>query len=173
MISIDTRYIDVSENTRPKDKIKDIFKLVLHDAPYPLKNEIENRNYINSLSRQDDIFLSYHYIIGQSGKIINIIPENEIAIHTKLLDFDMHSVSIALCYDKNMKLTNETLYSLKYLSNILIHKYNLDAKFDLIRCYDVLNKREPVCFMDNYYLFYDFKEKLHSYYSRVYFKIKR
>ena len=160
MISIDTRYIDVSENTRSKVNIEDIFKLIVHDAPYPLKSEMENRNYINSLSNQDNIFLSYHYIIGQSGKIINIIPENEIAIHTKLLEYDMHSISIALCYNSNMEITNSTLNSLTYLSNNILKKYILDTKFDFIRCYDVLNKREPICFVDNYYLFYNFKENL-------------
>ena len=97
MLEISKRLIDISEMTRPKEKIKKIFKIVLHHAPIKGATAISNRNYINGLKKQDDIFCSYHYLIDFDGKIINLVPENEMTIHTGIVDYDMHSISICLC----------------------------------------------------------------------------
>lgn len=161
MINIDTRLIDICETTRPGNKLQGVYKIILHDAPLIKEDKIKNRNYINNLKRQDDIFMSYHYLIGKSGEIVNIIPEDEIAIHTGFLEFDLHSLSIALCYDNNNNnISDKTLNSLKLLLKSILRKYNLDPKYDLIRCYDVINKRVPLYFVENPYLFYDFKESM-------------
>ena len=164
MIDVDKRFIDINENTRPGDKIRQTHKIIFHDAPLKYNSGIKNRNYINSLKNQDNIFMSYHYIIGSKGEIIQLIPEDEIAIHTGFIEFDLHSISIALCYDKNKKkiLTTNTLNSLKYLSKYLLKKYKLDSKYDLIKCYDVINKRSPIYFVENPYIFYDFKISLNQ-----------
>ncbi len=159
MLNIIKRHIDFSETTRPNEKINQVFKIILHDAPIKNASAIKNRNYINNLKNQDKIFLSYHYIIGKKGEIINIIPEDEISIHTGKIEYDSNSISIALCSNNNY-ISNETLSSLRNLSNYLIKKYNLNKKFDLIRCYDVINKRSPIFLVDNNYFFYDFIENL-------------
>lgn len=160
MINISSRIIDISENTRPNEKIDKIFKIILHHAPIKNKSGIKNRNYINSLKNQDNIFCSYHYIIGLNGEIINIIPENELAIHTGILEFDKHSLGICICYNENNKISEKTMLSLEKLSIHLIKKYSLDATYDLIRCYDIINRRSPLFFVDNQYCYLDFKEKI-------------
>ena len=160
MIDIDERFIDISENTRSGEKIREIHKIVLHDAPLKYENSIKNRNYINSLKYQDDIFLSYHYIIDFNGKVIQLIPENEIAIHTKFLEFDLYSLSIALCYDSKANiLTEDTLNSLFNLTKRISYNHDLNLKYDLIACYEVINKRNPLYFVDNPHIFFDFKTK--------------
>ena len=104
--------------------------------------------------------MSYHYIIDQNGKIIQLIPEDEMANHTKCLEFDLYSISIALCYDKNTNLlTKETLSSLFNLTKRITTKYNLEFKYDIILCYNVINKRSPIYFVENPYIFYDFKNQ--------------
>lgn len=158
MIDIDERFIDISENTRSGEKIREIHKIVLHDAPLKYESGIKNRNYINNLKYQDDIFLSYHYIIDSNGIVIQLIPENEIATHTKILEFDLYSLSIALCYDsKTNILTEDTLRSLFNLLKKISFKYDLNLRYDLITCYDIINKRSPLFFVDNPHIFYDFK----------------
>ena len=161
MIKINTRPIDISENTRPNEKLKGVYKIVLPDAPIKNKSGIKNRNYINNLKYQDDIFSSYHYIIGINGEIINLIPEDEVSIHTGNIEFDFHSISIAICSYNLNKISSKTLNSLSVLSNYLLKKYNLNHKYDLIRCYDIINKRSPIFFVDNPYLYYDFKETIY------------
>lgn len=167
MLEISKRLIDISEMTRSKEKIEQIFKVVLHQAPIKGASAIVNRNYINELKNQDDIFCSYHYIIDFDGKIINIVPEDELTIHTGIIEYDMHSISICICYDKSNKISQLTLNSIKNLSKHLINKYSLNASFDLIRCFDLINKRSPIFFVDNYHNFIDFKldimdDKLHN-----------
>ena len=160
MIDIDERFIDISENTRSGEKIREIHKVILHDVPLKYESGMKNRNYINNLKYQDDIFMSYHYIIDQNGKIIQLIPEDEMANHTKCLEFDLYSISIALCYDKNTNLlTKETLSSLFNLTKRITTKYNLDFMYDVILCYNVINKRSPIYFVENPYIFYDFKNQ--------------
>lgn len=160
MLEISKRLIDISEMTRPKEKINKSFKIILHHAPIKEATAIANRNYINELKKQDDVFCSYHYIIDFDGKIINLVPEEELTIHTGILEYDMHSISVCICYDKSNKITELTLNSLKNLSKYLITKYSLNSTFDLIRCYDIINKRSPIFFVDNPYFYYDFKQSL-------------
>ena len=160
MLEISKRLIDISEMTRPKEKINKIFKIILHHAPIKGATVIANRNYINELKKQDDVFCSYHYIIDFDGTIINLVPEEELTIHTVFLEYDMHSISVCICYDKSNKITELTLNSLKNLSKYLITKYSLNSTFDLIRCYDIINKRSPIFFVDNPYFYYDFKQSI-------------
>ena len=77
MLEISKRLIDISEMTRVKEKIDKIFKIVLHHTPIKGATAIANRNYINDLKKQDDIFCSYHYIIDF----------DETCITTPLYDF--------------------------------------------------------------------------------------
>ena len=167
MLEISKRLINISEMTRPKEKINKIFKIVLHHAPIKGATAIANRNYINELKKQDAVFCSYHYLVDFDGKIINLVPEDEMTIHTGIIDYDMHSISICLCYDYENKITYPELNSLKNLSKYLIYKYSLNPTFDLIRCFDLINKRSPIFFVDNYHSFIDFKldiidDKLHN-----------
>lgn len=162
MINISSRLIDICETSRPNEKIDKIFKVILYHAPLKNQSAIKNRNYINNLKYQDNIFCSYHYIIGLKGEIINIIPENELAIHTGILEFDKHSLGVCICYNDSTinKINYKTLNSLENLSRHLVKKYNLNPTYDLIRCYDIINKRSPLFFVDDPYYYFDFKESL-------------
>ena len=62
MLEISKRLIDISEMTRPKDKIDKIFKIVLHHAPIKGVTAIANRNYINELKKKMMFFV--HIIIS-------------------------------------------------------------------------------------------------------------
>ncbi len=160
MLDISKRFIDISETTRPGDKIDKIFKTILYHAPLKNEGAIKNRNYINNLKNQDDIFCSYHYIIDFNGKIINIIPEDEISLHTNILNVDMHSISICICYNNSTKISTASITSLRKLALYLTKKYSLVPSSDLIRCYDIINKRSPIFFVDTPYYFMDFKDDL-------------
>src|SRR5574344_437414 len=159
MINFKNRFINVSENTRPNENIIKVHKIILHQCPLKEKSAIFNRNYINNLQYQDNIFHSYHYIVGLDGKIINIIPEEETALHTNILAIDNYSIGIGICNSDRYenKVSEKEINSLKFLCDYLVKKYNLDKKFDIIRCYDIINKRSPYFFIDIPYFFQDFK----------------
>src|SRR5574344_1226126 len=159
MLEIENRLIDISENTRPNEKVIKVHKVILHHCPLKEKSAIFNRNYINNLKYQDNIFCSYHYIVGLDGKIINIIPEEETALHTNILAIDNYSIGIGICNSDRYenKISKKEINSLKFLCNYLASKYNLDKNFDIIRCYDIINKRSPYFVVDCSYFFSDFK----------------
>src|SRR5574344_1117772 len=157
MINFKNRFINVSENTRPNENIIKVHKIILHQCPLKEKSAIFNRNYINNLQYQDNIFCSYHYIVGLDGEIINIIPEEEIALHTNILEIDNYSIGIGICNSDRYenKVSKKEINSLRLLCNYLATKYNLDKKFDIIHYYDIINKRSPYFFVDCSYFFSD------------------
>jgi N-acetylmuramoyl-L-alanine amidase len=138
-------YLSVGKLSRPGKKIKDLRAIVLHSvneitSPITIKNELEQEKYNNSS----------HYIIGQLGDIVQIIPETEIAVHCKTSltkkakdlfgrteegfeivphNMNNHSIGITLCpIDKSGKFSKETIDATWQLIVSLLEKNETEIK---------------------------------------------
>ncbi len=148
-MNLSNRYLTKSEMTRSGQKLYCVKKIVLGELEIYGSSAIHARNYIESLSRQQDIYLSYHYIIDSTGKILGIIPENEIAYSTTDVSFNMESIGICLIPEnENGDFSKSSIESQVELVNILINKYNLKTS-DILTCYDVNMRRIPRRYIDN------------------------
>ena len=144
--------LDINEMTRCGNKLKCVKRIIIHDT-YNI-NEIDERNYINSLKYQDENYYSVHYIIG-NNKCIRCIPEDEISYSTNNLVIDYTSISISCCFDtKNDEFNKYILNSLRRMIGYLCQKYDLKSK-NIFFHSDITGSRCPKYLIDNRYLFDD------------------
>ena len=143
-------YLTINEMSRPGIKLDSVSKLVLHYVLNPGSSAINNRNYFESLKNQNKIYASAHYIIGLSGEIIQLIPDDEVAWHSGNKYMNLNSIGIELCHiDKSGRFTEKTINSLIHLLSYLSKKFNLDPLKDIIRHYDVTGKLCPLYYVKN------------------------
>lgn len=144
------KIINESEMTRSKEARKKTTKILL--CPFYNKEIIK---YIESLKYQDEMYLSFHYLIDYKGKILNIIPDKEVAYPTSCIDLDLECISIGIYIkEKKEKLVAKQIKSIKYLVKYICNKYNL-TKNDVIISYNIFNTREFEYYIDNYFEFID------------------
>ena len=144
------KIINESEMTRSKEARKKTTKILL--CPFYNKEMIK---YIESLKYQDEMYLSFHYLIDYKGRILNIIPDKEVAYPTSCIDLDLECISIGIYIKgKKEKLVAKQIKSIKYLVKYICNKYNL-TKNDVIISYNVFNTREFEYYIDNYFEFID------------------
>jgi len=74
-------FLTINNYSRSGKKLLDRLGIVMHWTGRANQNEIMVRNYFERTVQRHKIFASYHYIIGQSGKILQIIPDDETAYH--------------------------------------------------------------------------------------------
>ncbi len=136
--------------TRSKEERKNTTRILL--CPFYNKKMIE---YIEGLKYQDEIYLSFHYLIDGRGRIINIVPNNEITYPTSCIELDLECISIGIYINgKKEKIAKKQLKSIRYLVKYLCDKYSL-TKNDVIISYNVFNTREFEYYIDNYFEFED------------------
>lgn len=140
-------YLTKSDNTRRMEKIDTPQKIIITSSRYNGFSCLKNRNIIEMSKYRDDREFSCHYIIGNNGEIINIIPENEKAICSQNVDIDSDSIGIMLCLDKDGKFTKKELISLKGIIKRLREKYNI-KKESVFTEYDINSARRPLIFVD-------------------------
>ena len=144
------KIINESEMTRSKEARKKTTKILL--CPFYNKEIIK---YIESLKYQDEMYLSFHYLIDYKGKILNIIPDKEVAYPTSCIGLDLECISIGIYIkEKKEKLVAKQIKSIKYLVKYICNKYNL-TKNDVIISYNIFNTREFEYYIDNYFEFID------------------
>ena len=75
-------FLTVNPYSRPGTKLTKVKAIVIHWTANPKLDEKGNKNYFESLKLgTTKTYGSSHYIIGQSGNVIQCIPENEVAYH--------------------------------------------------------------------------------------------
>ena len=149
-MQIEDKLLSISQMTRPGYLIKNHEKIVIHYVGNTNTTAIANRNYFERLKDQNTTYASSHYIVGLKGEIIRCIPENEVAWHSGNLDMNYKSIGIENCHiDDAGKFNENTLESLYTLVVYLLDKYNLDPINDVIRHYDVNEKKCPKYYVDN------------------------
>lgn len=147
-------YLTKSNNTRRMEKLENVNKIIITSSRYKGFSSLKNRNVIEMSKYKEDREFSCHYIIGISGEVINIIPEDEAAICTRNQSIDERSISIMLCLDKNGGYTKNEFDSLKLLIDRLIEKYDI-SKEDVLTEYDINNSRKPLELVDEPIILYN------------------
>ncbi len=144
--------LDISEMTRSGEKLKCVKRIIIHEAINPYFDEIEERNYINNLKYQDEKYYSTHYIIGKNNKCIRCIPDDEVSYSTNNLIIDYTSISVSCCFfDKNGKIDEEVINSLKKLIIYLSNKYGIKS-YNINLHSDITGTRCPRYLCDNRYI---------------------
>ena len=70
-----------NEYSRPQRPIKELLGIVIHWTANPKANAEQNRLYFEARRTGMNGYGSAHFIIGQDGTILQVIPANEIAYH--------------------------------------------------------------------------------------------
>lgn len=152
------KYLKQSYMTRPKEKLKTVKYIIIHETKYDnAKKEIE---YINNLSYQDEVYYSVHYIIDEYGKCVKLVPENEVTYSTNDIELNYNVISVACCINEDGKIHNEKAEdSLVKLLSYLKEKYDL-KKSDIVLHYDLTGTRCPKHYVDNRFKFYNILDKV-------------
>lgn len=133
--------------SRPQIPLKEVRKIAVHYVGNPMSTAKNNRDYFENLKNTHARYVSAHFIIGLSGKVIQCIPLNEWSYCTN--QANGYSISIECCHpDKTGKFNRETEESLIALCAYLCGKFGLSEN-DIIRHYDVTGKACPLWYVSH------------------------
>lgn len=146
-----------STKARPRTKRSRTTKIAWHWIGNANTSAKNNRNYFNTCGKA----VSSHYIIGLSGEVLYIVPEEEIAYTTN--EANSYSIGIECCHpDWTGKFSDVTYASMVELGVNLCKKYNLNPINDFIRHYDVTKKCCPKYFVENPSAWAKFKQDVYN-----------
>lgn len=140
-------YLTKSDNTRRMEKIEKVKKVIITSSKYRGFSGLKNRNIIEMSKYKDEREFSCHYIIGNRGEVLNIIPENERAICTRNESIDTQSISIMLSLDSEGRYTENEMKTLRELVLKIVERYNLKLN-DVQMEYDINCSRRPKMLVD-------------------------
>jgi N-acetyl-anhydromuramyl-L-alanine amidase AmpD len=147
-------FLTKNDKTRRMEKIENVNYIIITSSKYKGFSSLKNRNIIEMSKYKEEREFSCNYIIGCSGEVVNIIPENERAICTRIEEIDRESISIMLCIDKEGNYTDTQLKKLKELIQEFLEKYDI-PKENVLMEYDINNSRRPVNIVDEPIILYD------------------
>jgi len=140
---IDEQLIDIDGTSRRGVSLEGIEDIVIHYIGNPGTTAKQNRDFFDS----DASEVSAHFVVGLDGEIIQCIPLGEKSSASNWRNKD--TISIEVCHPTaSGKFTEETYASLVKLTAWLCEICELD-KNDVIRHYDVTNKKCPLYFVEN------------------------
>ena len=158
---VDVQLLDINPYSRPGTPLEKINGIVVHYTANPGTTAQQNRNYFNSLAKQNGesaTSVSSHFIIGLDGEVIQCIPLSEISYAST--DRNGDTVSIECCHpDSTGKFTDATYQSLIRLCAWLESQLNLKER-SIIRHYDVTGKLCPLYFVEHESEWTRFKEEV-------------
>ena len=161
---IDQQFLEVNPYSRPGTQLEEVNGIVVHYTANPGTTAQQNRNYFNSLAKQNGesaTSVSSHFIIGLEGEIIQCIPLSEISYASN--DRNKNTISIECCHpDSSGQFTDATYQSLVKLCAWLELQLNLKERA-IIRHYDVNGKLCPLYFVQNESEWNAFKDDVASY----------
>ena len=80
-MTITQKLLTPNEYSRPQTPIKELRGIVIHWTANPHANAEQNRLFFEAKKTGMGGYGSAHYIIGQDGEVLQVIPTNEIAYH--------------------------------------------------------------------------------------------
>lgn len=154
---IDKQYLTVSNYNRPGARRDRTTAVACHYIGNPGTSAQANRNYFENLRITHTTKASCHYIIGLSGEIIQLIPEEEVSWCTN--QANSYTISIEACHpDATGKFNQATYDSYVALCADICKRWGLDPQNGgLIRHYDVTGKICPKWFVDHLEAWEQFK----------------
>lgn len=160
-ISVEEMFLTPNNYSRPQTPLYEVKNIVVHYTGNPGTTGLANRNYFENLMTKKTASASSHYVIGLEGEIIQCLPLNEISYATNHRNND--TISIETCHpDATGKFNDKTYQSLVTLVANLVKEYNLKVD-DVIRHYDVTEKKCPLYFVDHPDEWEAFKDDVSSY----------
>lgn len=159
------QFLDKNPYTRPAKRLKSVRKIVVHDTANPGATAQNHFQYFNGTARKLKHYASAHIFIDEREAIC-IIPLNEVAYHAndglfrkiEVLQPNANdfSIGIELCLTKDGRIHGKTIARAVDIVSFLCQKYKLTAK-DIVRHFDVTNKRCPKIWVQNPNLFRGFQ----------------
>jgi len=108
---------------------------------------INNRNYFERGS--DGRKVSYHYIVGLEGEIIQCVPENERAAHAGPDSNPVH-IGIGVCHpDWAGRFSDITFRALIELASDICARHGFNADKCVLRHFDITRKECPLYYVRN------------------------
>jgi N-acetylmuramoyl-L-alanine amidase CwlA len=171
--------IDINKWSRSGKKLKEVKAVVVHWVAKPMQSAENVKRYFSMLN---DRYASTQYIIGLDGEVVQVMPENELAYHVggehytplsvELFGAENTSsrkspnpfcIGIELCHtDWKGNFTKETEDKAVNLVASLCLKYNLNARTNVLRHFDITGKRCPRLFVENPAEWFRFKDKIEA-----------
>ena len=132
--------------------------IVVHYVANPGSSAAANRNWFENGA--GGAYSSAHYIIGLSGEILQLIPDDECAMHAgraygaawteQAATNNARYIGIECCHpDSTGKFNDKTMAALLWLLQTLCAKHGLHAARDIHRHYDVTGKNCPAYYVAN------------------------
>lgn len=148
-MQISDEILTISDYNRPGTKRTNTSAIACHYIGNPGTSAQANRNYFENLSTTRTAKASCHYLIGLEGKILRLIPEDEISWCTN--SANSYTISIEACHpDGTGKFKDATYQSYTELCADLCKRWELEpVNGGLIRHYDVTGKVCPKYFVDH------------------------
>ena len=148
-MNIDKQYLTISNYNRPGTRRDRTTAVACHYIGNPGTSAQANRNYFENLRITRATKASCHYIIGLSGEIIQLIPEEEVSWCTN--QANSYTISIEACHpDSAGKFTDATYQSYIALAADICKRWGLDPQAGgLIRHHDVTGKICPKYYVEN------------------------
>lgn len=75
-------FITPNEWSRPGYRMREVLGIVMHWTANPMIGAKTTRDFLDAKKTGMGSYGSAHYVIGQDGRIVQCIPEEEIAYHT-------------------------------------------------------------------------------------------
>jgi N-acetylmuramoyl-L-alanine amidase len=175
-MNIERSLLTVNPFSRPGKTLSGKKGIVIHWVANPKTSAMQNRNYFESLKKQDlnypdARFASAHFIVGIGGDIVQCLPAEEMAYHAGAKIYKPDAVSkfgnypnnctigIELCHPEwDGRFTVDTLNSAAELCALLCVQADLNPMSDIWRHYDVTGKDCPKWFVDRPDEFDEFKK---------------
>ena len=163
--------IVINQYSRPGKKLHNVMAIVLHWPAWANRSEKDVYDYFGDAIPNEKRFASSQYVIGLSGEILEVMPENEVSYHcgssqkdpasgevytTKARELfgkyaiehdrvspNLCTIGIEICHvDTAGNMTKETIDAVKWLCTKLCVKYNLDPSTRILRHYDVVGWKQ-------------------------------
>ncbi len=171
-LNIEEYFIPKGNKNRPGDKLKDVKAVVLHWTEAPKQTPKGTINYWINAGKKGTSgkYGSAQYVIGTDGKIVQAMPENEVAWHSgqniglnylytplakTLLTDNIETVNY-FCIGIEMeplnvkgKFSKQTVDSAVQLTAIILLENKLNPDTDLLRHYDLTTKPCPLYYVDD------------------------
>ena len=135
--------------SRPGHELTEINGVVIHYVGNPATTAEANRNYFSSLATgMENTFASSHFIVGLEGEVIQCIPLTEIAYASR--DRNSDTVAIEVCHpDAEGAFSAVTYERTVELTAWLCTQFDLKPETDVLRHYDVTEKRCPLYYVEH------------------------
>lgn len=146
-MNIKKYYLTKSLNTRRFEKINEVKYIIITSSKYKGFSALKNRNIIEKLKYKEDKEFSCHYIIDTDGTVLNIIPEKEKALCSRIANFDDKSISIMLTLNKNGNYDELEIFSLAKLINSIKKRYTIKSE-NVLTEFEINSSRKPILFCD-------------------------